>query len=125
MSQENAFSFEQDGYDEHSQHSPLSASAHTCQSPQEREALAQGLQEENVVGARHLLYGLGLFVVIVGLCFPKIYLTNTIYATSKEVLSLQTSREILYEENKKLRRELEDIDFRFRVLDNLEQEQNF
>ncbi|WP_394958421.1 hypothetical protein [uncultured Helicobacter sp.] len=92
----------------------------THQSSQERERLVQGLQEENVVSVRYLLYGFGMFFVILGLCFPKIYLTNTIYATSKEVLSLQTSREILYEENKKLRRELEDIDFRFRVLDNLE-----
>lgn len=92
----------------------------THQNSQERERLVQGLQEENVVSVRYLLYGFGMFFVILGLCFPKIYLTNTIYATSKEVLSLQTSREILYEENKKLRRELEDIDFRFRVLDNLE-----
>ncbi|PAV00993.1 hypothetical protein [Helicobacter sp. TUL] len=93
----------------------------TSQTPQEREALAQNLQEENTISTRHLVYAFGIFFGILGLCFPKIYLSNTIYATSKEVFSLQTSKEILSEENKKLRRELEDIDFRFRVLDNAPQ----
>ncbi|MCI6312183.1 MAG: hypothetical protein MR591_00045 [Helicobacter sp.] len=95
--------------------------SNTSQTPQEREALAQNLQEENTISTRHLVYAFGIFFGILGLCFPKIYLSNTIYATSKEVFSLQTSKEILSEENKKLRRELEDIDFRFRVLDNVPQ----
>ena len=93
----------------------------THQSPQEREELARDLQRENTITARHLLYAFVVFFWFLVLCLPKIYLTNVIYTTSKEVLNLQTSKEILFEENKKLRRELEDIDFRFRVLDNLEQ----
>ena len=36
----------------------------THQSSQERERLVQGLQEENVVSVRYLLYGFGMFFVI-------------------------------------------------------------
>lgn len=101
----------------HNTHNP--AQYETSQTPQEREELASNLHGENTIGVRYLLYAFVVFFGILGLCLPKIYLTNVIYTTSKEVLSLQTSKEILSEENKKLRRELEDIDFRFRVLDNL------
>ncbi len=92
----------------------------TLQNPQDsiKEALAKDL-DDNGLSLRELVLGFCLFFGVLTLFFPKIYLANSIYYLSKEIASLQTTREILSEEYKKLRREREDIEFLFGVLDNL------
>ncbi|MGI0438967.1 hypothetical protein ACRE1S_00280 [Helicobacter himalayensis] len=83
-----------------------------------KEALTKDL-DDNGLSLRELVLGFCLFFGVLALFFPKIYLANSIYYLSKEIASLQTTREILSEEYKKLRREREDIEFLFGVLDNL------
>ncbi|WP_147288659.1 MULTISPECIES: hypothetical protein [unclassified Helicobacter] len=83
-----------------------------------KEALVKDL-DDNGLGVRELVFGFCLFFGALALFFPKIYLANSIYYLSKDIASLQTTREILSEEHKKLRREREDIEFLFGVLDNL------
>ena len=92
----------------------------TSQSTQDsiKEALTRDLDDSGL-GIRELVFGFCLFFGALALFFPKIYLANSIYYLSKDIASLQTTREILSEEHKKLRREREDIEFLFGVLDNL------
>ena len=77
--------------------------------------------EENFLDTRMLFLAFCMLFGTLVLFFPKIYLANNIYYLSKEIATLQTNKEILNEENKKLRRELEDITFQFVVRDNLPQ----
>lgn len=75
--------------------------------------------EENFLDTRMLFMAFCMLFGTLVLFFPKIYLANNIYYLSKEIATLHTNKEILDEENKKLRRELEDITFQFVVRDNL------
>lgn len=63
-----------------------------------------------------LLSALRVFFIALVLFCPKVYLANNIYYISKEIASLQVSRDILEEQNKGLKREREDIEFAFKVL---------
>lgn len=64
----------------------------------------------------YLLSALRIFFIALVLFCPKVYLANNIYYISKEIANLQVSRDILEEQNKQLKREREDIEFAFRVL---------
>ena len=64
----------------------------------------------------YLLRALRIFFIALVLFCPKVYLANNIYYISKEIANLQVSRDILEEQNKQLKREREDIEFAFRVL---------
>lgn len=70
----------------------------------------------NELSFAYLLSALRMFVIALVLFCPKVYLANNIYYISKEISSLQVSRDILEEQNKRLKREREDIEFAFRVL---------
>lgn len=56
-----------------------------------------------------------LFVILI-LFVPKIYLTSTIYYLSKEITSLQAQHNILLEENKHLKHDVEDLRYEFLIL---------
>ena len=70
----------------------------------------------------HHKQGLGtkpLIMVMIGLLFilaltiPKIYLSNNIYFKSRNIYNLQYELDALKEENKVLKRGLEDIKFKY------------
>lgn len=63
-----------------------------------------------------------LFVAYVIIAFsliilvPKIYLTNNIYYASRDIAKLQTQKDLLTEENDRLKRELEKIKFKYLMM---------
>ncbi|MDE5592094.1 MAG: hypothetical protein K2I63_03960 [Helicobacter sp.] len=46
------------------------------------------------------------------LLMPKIYIRNHIYFVSRDIIQLQTQLDSLYEENKHIKKQLEDIKFK-------------
>ncbi|PAF52175.1 hypothetical protein [Helicobacter sp. 13S00477-4] len=49
-------------------------------------------------------------------CLPKIYLTSNIYYVSRDIDKLQTQQTLLKEENNRLERELEDVKFKYLMM---------
>lgn len=83
---------------------------------EEKEQLLEELEE---VRARHmnldvknLLILLGILLLLLILIVPKIHLRNNIYFTSRNVHKLQIQHDAMLEENRHLRRQLEDMKFR-------------
>lgn len=74
------------------------------------------LHARHKLSIAYLLSALRIFFIALALFCPKVYLANNIYYISKEIANLQVSRDILEEQNKQLKREREDIEFAFRVL---------
>ncbi len=64
-----------------------------------------------------LLMMFALLFLAIALVAPKIYLRNNIYFVSKDIYKLQTEKDSLEEEHRKLKRELEDMKFRHLVTD--------
>lgn len=59
-----------------------------------------------------------LFLALV-LYFPKIYLANNIYYTSKDINKLYAHYTSLKEENRFLQQQLEDMKFKNQIIDSL------
>ncbi len=57
-----------------------------------------------------------LFLVL-ALFVPKIYIRSNIYYISRDIVQLQTQANALLEENKHLKKQLEDLKFRYLILD--------
>ena len=57
-----------------------------------------------------ITFGVMFFVLL--LFIPKIYIRNNIYYTSRNIVQLQTQLDSLNEENKQIKKQLEDIKFR-------------
>ncbi|MCE3036557.1 hypothetical protein LW135_01740 [Helicobacter sp. faydin-H20] len=60
-----------------------------------------------------------IFISIVIFFSIKIFLVNHIYYSSREITKLQERYNLLYEENKFLKKELESLRFQYRII-NLE-----
>lgn len=73
------------------------------------------LKEGRNLEVKHLFIAFMLLIVAIAVFIPKIYLRNEIYFTSKEIHKLQNHKEILAEENSKLKQEIEDIKFKYLV----------
>lgn len=67
---------------------------------------------ERNLDSNALLWALMLLLASVLAFAPKIYLRSNIYYTSREVLYLQTQADSLQEENRYLRKQLEEIKFK-------------
>lgn len=86
----------------------------------EREELLEEIgeyHESRQLDAKVLFMMLGLLVLSVIIFAPKIYLRNNIYFSSKEISQLQIQHDTLIEENRHLRRQLEDMKFQHLILD--------
>lgn len=66
---------------------------------------------------RYLFMALALLFFTLSVITPKIYLRNNIYFISKDIALLKNQEELLVEENRAIKRELEDIKFRLLVTD--------
>lgn len=64
-----------------------------------------------------MLLALLLLFGMLGLFVPKIYLRSHIYYTSRHIIQLQNQADSLAEENKHLKKQLEDMKFKFLILD--------
>lgn len=67
-----------------------------------------------------LKVALCLFGISLCLFFPKIYISNQIYRTSREISDISTKRDVLLEENRALRVRLENIKYKHQILNPLE-----
>lgn len=60
-----------------------------------------------------------LLALALTLFFPKIYLSNNIYYTSKDINKLYAHYTSLKEENRFLQQQLEDMKFKNQIIDSL------
>lgn len=67
----------------------------------------------------YFLYMLLLITFIAVFAFPKIYLNQQIYYTSRDIAKLQVEYETLQEQNKLIRTSVESIKFKNQVLDTM------
>ncbi|WP_428737303.1 hypothetical protein [Sulfurimonas sp.] len=67
----------------------------------------------------YFLYMLLVITFIAMFAFPKIYINQQIYYTSRDVAKLQVEYETLQEENKLIRSSVESIKFKNQVLDTM------
>lgn len=76
--------------------------------------------EDRNLNYHHLLFSALLISFSLFLFAPQIYIRNQIYYLSKEIATLKTEENILIEENKELKRSLENMRFQNQILDYLE-----
>lgn len=67
----------------------------------------------------YFLYMLLVITFIAVFAFPKIYINQQIYYTSRDISKLQVEYETLQEENKLIRSSVESIKFKNQVLDTM------
>lgn len=89
----------------------------------EREELLEGIEEiqksyENL-DVKFLITVILSMIIVFLLVFPKIYLRNHIYYTSRDINKLLSEYETLKEENRLLKQKLEKIKFENRVSDRV------
>ncbi len=77
-------------------------------------------QAENISFKNLLVVYTTIFIVLL-LLLPKIYISNQIYYTSKNINTLYHTYTALKEENSHLKRELELIRYQLEVLDELDE----
>lgn len=75
-------------------------------------------QKDEGLNVRYLIYvyiGLSLFLLV---CMPKVWLSSAIYYTSRDINKLQTQRDLLQEENKRLQNEREKLRYQYLKLNS-------
>ncbi|MRI83084.1 MAG: hypothetical protein C6I00_01560 [Nitratiruptor sp.] len=83
------------------------------------EAYREYEESRQKIGLRELLLILLVLIALIALFFPKIYIANEIYYTSRTINKLLDQYEILKEENRLLRQRLEQERFKNQVLDTI------
>lgn len=84
------------------------------------EGFSDATKEDRNLNFNHLFF-VALFISIVLFIFiPQIYIRNQIYYLSREIAILRAEESVLNEENKELKRNLENIRFQNQILDYLE-----
>lgn len=77
----------------------------------EKEELLAPLPEEKVIDGKDLLRALFIFLCFFVIFVPKIYLSSEIYYLSRDVTKIKNRLDLLKEENKMLKKDLEDFKF--------------
>ncbi|WP_095294822.1 hypothetical protein [Helicobacter sp. 13S00482-2] len=65
----------------------------------------------NALFCAYVILIFSLFIVL-----PKIYLSSNIYYISRDISKLQTQENLLKEENNRLERDLEDVRFKYLMM---------
>jgi len=68
---------------------------------------------------RYLLSTIGVILIIGVITFPKIYIQQQIYFTSREVTKLKSEYDILQEEHKIISASVEKMKFKDNILDTI------
>ncbi|EAL6115804.1 hypothetical protein DTH83_01770 [Campylobacter jejuni] len=84
------------------------------------EGFSNATKEDRNLNFNHLLFAALLVSFALFLFAPQIYIRNQIYYLSREIATLRTEESILNEENKDLKRRLENMRFQNQILDYLE-----
>lgn len=78
----------------------------------EKELLLEKIYDrESGLSNKTILLTLAVMLFVLALFIPKIYIRNNIYYTSRNIIQLQTQLDSLTEENKHIKKQLEDIKF--------------
>ncbi|MBZ8196248.1 hypothetical protein HK931_03550 [Campylobacter jejuni subsp. jejuni] len=84
------------------------------------EGFSNATKEDRNLNFNHLLFAALLVSFALFLFAPQIYIRNQIYYLSREIAALRTEESVLNEENKDLKRRLENMRFQNQILDYLE-----
>ncbi|HEF6722433.1 TPA: hypothetical protein SAV06_001058 [Campylobacter jejuni] len=84
------------------------------------ESFSNATKEDRNLNFNHLLFAALLVSFALFLFAPQIYIRNQIYYLSREIATLRTEESVLNEENKDLKRRLENMRFQNQILDYLE-----
>lgn len=84
------------------------------------EGYSNATKEDRNLNFNHLLFAALLVSFALFLFVPQIYIRNQIYYLSREIATLRTEESVLNEENKDLKRRLENMRFQNQILDYLE-----
>lgn len=84
------------------------------------EGYSNATKEDRNLNFNHLLFAALLVSFALFLFAPQIYIRNQIYYLSREIATLRTEESVLNEENKDLKRRLENMRFQNQILDYLE-----
>ncbi|EHN6902441.1 hypothetical protein KJK83_001128 [Campylobacter jejuni] len=84
------------------------------------EGFSNATKEDKNLNFNHLLFAALLVSFALFLFAPQIYIRNQIYYLSREIATLRTEESVLNEENKDLKRRLENMRFQNQILDYLE-----
>ncbi len=82
---------------------------------QEKDELWADLDEQALhkgLNTRYLVVAYGVLCIVLLICVPRIYLSNSIYYYSRDINKLQTQSDLLKEENKRLQNELESLRYK-------------
>lgn len=89
--------------------------------PEEKEQLLSEYEryreQSNNLNLKTLITIFFVLFLVLALFAPKIYIRSNIYYASRDILQLQTQADALSEENKHLQKQLEDLKFRYLILD--------
>lgn len=84
------------------------------------EGFSNATKEDRNLNFNHLFFAALLVSFALFLFAPQIYIRNQIYYLSREIATLRTEESVLNEENKDLKRRLENMRFQNQILDYLE-----
>ncbi|ENH1073848.1 hypothetical protein ABVT18_001153 [Campylobacter jejuni] len=84
------------------------------------EGFSNATKEDRNLNFNHLLFAALLVSFALFLFAPQIYIRNQIYYLSREIATLRTEESVLNEENKDLKRRIENMRFQNQILDYLE-----
>ncbi|MCE3047594.1 hypothetical protein [Helicobacter kayseriensis] len=80
-------------------------------SQNEKDALTSISSDSGKINGKDLVWALIIFLLIFCVFAPKIYVSGQIYYISRDIAKIDSHLELLQEENKNLRQELEDFKF--------------
>lgn len=83
----------------------------------EKEGLVTFNVSKEGVSKFHLFIAFFIILLIMSIFIPKIFISNNIYYTSREISRLHAEKELLYEERMRLQREVEKINNKHLMLE--------
>ncbi|PAF47534.1 hypothetical protein BKH46_03655 [Helicobacter sp. 12S02634-8] len=84
---------------------------------EEKDALIADQEPSGGLGIDALFIAYVILVFSLIVLLPKIYLASNIYYVSRDIAKLQTQENLLKEENHRLKSELEDVKFKYLMMD--------
>lgn len=80
---------------------------------------SQRVKKERNLSFKQLIIGYAILFFILIIALPKVYFSNEIYYTSKDIAELKSKLNVLREEHILLRQDLEFIRYKNQIIDNM------
>lgn len=85
----------------------------------EQYELLNSLKKPRNISVKEFFVAVISVILILLVSLPKIYISNQIYYTSRDIAKLKSEESILVEENRELKSKLEQIRYKNQIIDNL------